>query len=66
MLTVGQVTAGTKSNIIPDRAIIELNIRAYSENTRTLMISAIKRIVNGASAFASWRSGAAGDCPSRA
>jgi len=47
VLTVGQVTAGTKSNIIPDHAVIELNIRAYSESTRTLLINAIKRVVNG-------------------
>ena len=47
VLTVGQLTAGTKSNIIPDHAIIELNIRAYSDSTRTLLINAIKRVVNG-------------------
>ena len=47
VLTVGRVTAGTKSNIIPDHAVIELNIRAYSETTRTLLINAIKRVVNG-------------------
>ncbi|HLZ23668.1 MAG TPA: amidohydrolase, partial [Ktedonobacterales bacterium] len=47
VLTVGQLTAGTKSNIIPDHAILELNIRAYSDSTRTLLINAIKRVVNG-------------------
>jgi len=47
VLTVGQVTAGTKSNIIPDHAVIELNIRAYSESTRSLLINAIKRVVRG-------------------
>ena len=47
VLTVGQVAAGTKSNIIPDHAVIELNIRAYSESTRSLLINAIKRVVNG-------------------
>jgi amidohydrolase len=47
VVTVGQLTAGTKSNIIPDHAIIELNIRAYSDRTRTLLINAIKRVVNG-------------------
>jgi amidohydrolase len=47
VLTVGQVTAGSKSNIIPARAVIELNIRAYSESTRTLLINAIKRVVSG-------------------
>jgi hippurate hydrolase len=47
VLTVGQVSAGTKSNIIPDHAVIEINIRAYSQSTRTLMINAIKRVVSG-------------------
>jgi hippurate hydrolase len=47
VLTVGQIAAGTKSNIIPDRATIELNIRAYSERTRTQVIDAIKRVVKG-------------------
>jgi amidohydrolase len=47
VLTVGQITAGTKSNIIPDHAVIELNIRAYSESTRALLIKAIERVVRG-------------------
>jgi amidohydrolase len=47
VLTVGQVTAGTKSNIIPDHAVIELNIRAYGESTRSLLIKAIERVVRG-------------------
>jgi amidohydrolase len=47
VLTVGQVAAGTKSNIIPDHAVIELNIRAYSDSMRTQLIDAIKRVVKG-------------------
>jgi hippurate hydrolase len=47
VLTVGRIAAGTKSNIIPDRAVIELNIRAYAETTRTLLIEAIQRVVRG-------------------
>jgi amidohydrolase len=47
VLTVGRVTAGTKSNIIPDHAILELNIRAYGDSTRTLLIKAIERVVSG-------------------
>ena len=49
VLTVGQVAAGTKSNIIPDHAVVELNIRAYSEHIRTQLIDAIKRVVTGES-----------------
>jgi hippurate hydrolase len=44
VVTVGRLAAGTKSNIIPDRAVIELNIRAYDDDTRTQLINAIKRI----------------------
>ena len=34
VLTVGSIQAGTKSNVIPDHAVLELNIRTYSEQTR--------------------------------
>jgi hippurate hydrolase len=47
VLTVGRVAAGTKSNIIPDHAVLELNIRAYSDSMRTRLIDAIKRVVKG-------------------
>ncbi len=47
VVTVGRVAAGTKSNIIPDRAVIELNIRAYDDGTRTLLLDAIRRVVKG-------------------
>jgi len=47
VLTVGHFEAGTKSNIIPDHAVIELNIRAYSDSMRTQLIDAIKRVVKG-------------------
>jgi hippurate hydrolase len=45
VLTVGSIQAGTKSNIIPDSAVLQLNIRAYSEQTRSAIIAAIRRIV---------------------
>jgi hippurate hydrolase len=47
VLTVGSIRAGSKSNVIPDRAVLQLNIRTYSEKTRTTMLDAIKRIVIG-------------------
>jgi hippurate hydrolase len=47
VVTVGKLTAGTKSNSIPDHAVIERNIRAYSEATRKQLIESIKRTVNG-------------------
>ncbi len=45
VLTVGSLQAGTKSNVIPDQAVIQLNIRSYHEDTRTAILDAIKRIV---------------------
>src|SRR5206468_8079071 len=45
VLTVGSVQAGTKSNVIPDVATIQLNVRSYSELTRSAILDAIKRIV---------------------
>jgi amidohydrolase len=45
VLTVGSLQAGTKSNIIPDRAVLQLNIRTYSEQTRQTILDAVRRIV---------------------
>ena len=45
VLTVGSLQAGTKSNIIPEQAVIQLNIRTYSEATRQIILDAIRRIV---------------------
>jgi len=46
VVTVGSIQAGTKSNVIPDSATILLNVRTYSEATRTAILNAIERIVN--------------------
>ncbi|WP_227983123.1 amidohydrolase [Nocardia spumae] len=45
VLTVGSITAGTKSNVISDHAVLQLNIRTYSESTRTTILHAIERVV---------------------
>jgi hippurate hydrolase len=45
VLTVGSVQAGTKSNVIPDHAVLQLNVRTYDEHTRTTVLDAIERIV---------------------
>ena len=45
VLTVGSVQAGTKSNVIPDSATIQLNVRSYSERTRSSILDSIRRIV---------------------
>lgn len=52
VLTVGSVQAGSKSNVIPDRAVLLLNIRTYSEQTRAAVIGAIRRIVTAECAAA--------------
>ena len=45
VLTVGSIVAGTKSNVIPDQAVLQLNVRTYDEGTRASVLSAIERIV---------------------
>lgn len=45
VVTVGSITAGTKSNIIPDSAELLINIRSYSDTVRTRILDAISRIV---------------------
>jgi hippurate hydrolase len=45
VLTVGRITAGTKSNVIDDHAVLELNLRTYSQQTRASVLNAIRRIV---------------------
>ena len=45
VLTVGSVQAGTKSNVIPDHAVIALNVRTYHDQTRAAILDAIRRIV---------------------
>ena len=38
VLTVGSIQAGTKSNVIPDRAVLQLNVRTYTEATRRTVL----------------------------
>jgi hippurate hydrolase len=45
VVTVGSIESGSKSNVIPDRAVLQLNIRTYSEQTRSTILTAIRRIV---------------------
>jgi amidohydrolase len=50
VLTVGSLQAGTKENVIPDEAIIKLNVRTFDEGVRTRVLEAITRIVNAEAA----------------
>jgi hippurate hydrolase len=45
VVTIGSLQAGTKENVIPDEAIIKLNVRTFDENVRKRVLAAIKRIV---------------------
>jgi hippurate hydrolase len=46
VVTVGALQAGTKENVIPDEAIIKLNVRTVDEGVRKRVLAAIERIVN--------------------
>lgn len=46
VLTVGVLQAGTKENVIPDEALIKLNVRTFDEGVRARVLAAIERIVN--------------------
>lgn len=47
VVTVGASNAGSKSNIIPDRAELLLNVRTYDTAVRKRVIASIERIVRG-------------------
>jgi hippurate hydrolase len=46
VLTVGVLQAGTKENVIPDEALIKLNVRTFDEDVRKRVLAAIERVVN--------------------
>lgn len=50
VLTVGVLQAGTKENVIPDEALIKLNVRTFDESVRQRVLAAIARIVNAEAA----------------
>ncbi|ACH39161.1 zinc-dependent amidohydrolase, putative [Citrifermentans bemidjiense Bem] len=50
VVTIGVLQAGTKENIIPDEAIIKLNVRTFDAGVRKRVLAAIERIVNAEAA----------------
>jgi hippurate hydrolase len=50
VVTVGSLQAGDKENVIPDEAVIKLNIRTFDEDVRRRVLAAITRIVNAEAA----------------
>lgn len=45
VVTIGALQAGTKENVIPDEALIKLNVRTFDEGVRTRVLGSIERIV---------------------
>jgi len=50
VVTIGALQAGTKENVIPDEALIKLNVRTFDEGVRTRVLAAIERIVKAEAA----------------
>lgn len=50
VVTVGALQAGTKENVIPDEALIKLNVRTFDEGVRARVLAAIERIVTAEAA----------------
>ena len=45
IVTIGSLQAGTMENIIPDEAVLKINIRTYDEKIRKRVLDSIERIV---------------------
>ena len=44
VLTVGSIQSGTQNNVIPDKAVLKINLRWFSKTVRQQLISGIKAI----------------------
>jgi hippurate hydrolase len=52
VVTVGALQAGSTDNVIPDQAMLRLNVRSFEETVRKRVLAAIRRILEGESAAA--------------
>src|SRR3954451_14887993 len=50
VVTVGALQAGSKDNVIPDDALLKINVRSFDEGVRRHVLDAIERIVNAEAA----------------
>jgi hippurate hydrolase len=50
VVTIGVLQAGSKENVIPDEAIIKLNVRTFDAGVRKRVLAAIERIVKAEAA----------------
>jgi hippurate hydrolase len=46
VVTIGALQAGTKDNVIPDEALLKLNVRTFDDQVRGHVLAAIRRIVD--------------------
>ncbi|WP_341909805.1 amidohydrolase [Ferrovibrio terrae] len=46
VVTVGTLQSGFNENVIPDEALLRLNIRTFKENVRTRVLASVKRIID--------------------
>jgi hippurate hydrolase len=46
VVTIGVLQAGTKENVIPDEAVIKLNVRTFDPGVRKRVLAGIERIVH--------------------
>ncbi len=50
VVTVGTLRAGMNENVIPDRALLRLNVRTFKDQVRTRVLAAVKRILEAEAA----------------
>jgi amidohydrolase len=50
VVTVGTLHAGTKMNVIPDTAELEVNVRSYDPHVRDRVVAAVERIIKAEAA----------------
>ena len=50
VVTVGTLRAGMSENVIPDRALLRLNVRTFKEEVRSRVLAAVKRILDAEAA----------------
>jgi len=50
IVTVGVLRAGTRVNVIPDDAMLRINIRTFNDDVRTRVLAAVERIVKAEAA----------------
>lgn len=50
VVTVGTLQSGLNENVIPDEALLRLNIRTFKESVRTRVLASVKRIIEAEAA----------------